>query len=313
MKKKYVRYEYYRVVYTDIDKTDHKRGLFKLDKLISKVKELPLGERAKKVRLESSRLDEHDEANNYHLLLFSRLKKSHFTKKGKLDSPLEDFDLEDDDYIGEEVCALYDPDMHVLMLQRNRDSLSPTGIQEYLNIMYQEVTGKTNYEIFLEPICTDDAKSRVKKSGIIKKIHVRIADKDIKKIVEKDKGLKGLVSGWSVYEAPYVDIILVNGRFKNQKIKREPVQELMDEILENPELIQKARLTIGDTSKPEVIDLLTDKATDFSQVHISEKIAEARAQLNHKVVWDLMIDIFHTGTENKKRKFDIQRYLTKGG
>lgn len=309
MKTKYIRYEYFRVTFTDIEKTDKKRGLFKLEKLISEIKKLPLGKRAEEVGTERSRLDNFYEEEGYVFLQFSRLKKSYFTKKGKIDAPLQNLDMDDDDYIGEEVCALYDPKLHVIMLQRNRDSLSPSGIEKYLNLALSKITENSQNQIFLEPICTDDAKYRAKKGSIIRKLHIRVADKDINKINKKNLGLKKLTNAWSEYEAPYVDIVLMNGRYKDQKLKKDPVYSLIDEITENPELVNKARLTIGDTGKPEIIDLLTDKATDFSPVSISEKVIEARKQLNHKKVWEFMLDIYHTGIENKKRKFDIQRYI----
>jgi|GEM_PF-2076077 len=313
MKIKYIKYEYFRVTFTHVEKNNQKRGLFKLEKLIDIIKEKPLGERAEKIGTEGSRLDEYLKQEDYIFLMFSRLKKSYFTKKGKIDAPLKNLDMEDDDYIGEEVCALYDPKLHVLMLQRNRDSLSPGGIEQYLNLMLSKVTEDNQNQIFLEPICTDDANYRAKKGNVIRKLQVRVADKDIDKINKKDLGLKNLVNAWSQYEAPYVDIVLLNGRFKDQKINKEPVHDLIDEISKNPELINKARLTIGDSGQPEIIDLLTDKATDFSPVSISEKIIEAREQLNHIKVWDFMLDIYHVGIGNKKRKLDIQRYIQKGG
>lgn len=42
-------------------------------------------------------------------------------------------DLEEDEYIGEEVSALYDEKTNVLMIQRNRNALGITGIQKFFN------------------------------------------------------------------------------------------------------------------------------------------------------------------------------------
>lgn len=45
-----------------------------------------------------------------------------------------DFDfieLEDDEYIGEEVTALYDEEFNIIMIQRNKNSLSPSGLEKY--------------------------------------------------------------------------------------------------------------------------------------------------------------------------------------
>ncbi len=42
-------------------------------------------------------------------------------------------ELDEDEYIGEEVSALYDQEYSIIMLQRNRNSLSPSGIEKYFS------------------------------------------------------------------------------------------------------------------------------------------------------------------------------------
>ena len=64
---------------------------------------------------------------------FLRIRDGVLPGIAKIDGTFESMDLEPDEFIGEEIAALYDVDTSVLVVQRNRNSLSPSGIEVYFN------------------------------------------------------------------------------------------------------------------------------------------------------------------------------------
>ncbi|WP_049775606.1 DUF6731 family protein [Caldicellulosiruptor kronotskyensis] len=86
-----------------------------------------------RVRLE--RMKYFDDTNLW-LLNFLRLRETDIPLRGKIDQEAEPIELDDDEFIGEDVSMLYDPELNVVMLQRNIRSLGATGIEKYLNLLW---------------------------------------------------------------------------------------------------------------------------------------------------------------------------------
>ncbi len=129
---KKVRIEYYQVVESNESGQDR---LFDLRKIINKLDDLPLERRKKEYYQDGARLDKikYNKIDNYWYLNFVRLRQTGIPSKASETSETEPIKLLDDEYIGEEVPCIYDVDNHILVLQRNRDSLSSSGLELYLN------------------------------------------------------------------------------------------------------------------------------------------------------------------------------------
>ncbi|WP_041607818.1 DUF6731 family protein [Halobacteroides halobius] len=75
-------------------------------------------------------------------LKFARLRQTNLPHTATEKNEGEPISLEDNEYIGEEVVGIYNAQENILMLQRNKHSLSPTGIEQYLNLLWGNKEGK---------------------------------------------------------------------------------------------------------------------------------------------------------------------------
>ena len=134
-----VRFEYYQVVYKkSSDDSGDRDRLFDLVQWMDKAKKKSLEGRTYDYYEERARLENAywDDELEFYFLHFVRLRERNIPSMAKTDKEVEPIELEEDEFIGEEVSALYDEGNHVLMLQRNRYSLGPKGIEEYFNLLW---------------------------------------------------------------------------------------------------------------------------------------------------------------------------------
>lgn len=297
-----VKFEYYEVVYKKKEDDGSERDrLFDLVQWILKATRKSLEARTYDYRSEQARLDRayFDDELGYYFLHFVRLRDTNIPSKAKIDSEVETFELEDDEYLGEQVSALYDENNHILMLQRNRYSLGPDGIEEYLNLIWDN----ENDTIYLRPICPPNVLDLVSDSKYYRKLNIRFADLNPDHFNGDGKSpLLGFIKNFGNYEGVTAEIIITMGRTKNTSLHRETVKDTLVEIAENKEIIEKAELVKkdNDDTAVEVIDLIEHKAHDFAYFPL-----ERRSSLNHETVAYRMWQIY----EENKRKLEILSYL----
>jgi hypothetical protein len=78
--------------------------------------------------------------HSYYQLTLERLRNYNFPVQSKLVGDSSELSLSEDEFLGEEVTALYDPENAVMMIQNNRDSLSYKAIELFLNSLLHEQT-----------------------------------------------------------------------------------------------------------------------------------------------------------------------------
>lgn len=157
-----VRMEYYEVV---CKAKDDSAGIpdrsFDLNLWINKAAKLSLEARTFDYYEEQARLDKfwYDDGSEFWFLNFVRLRETNIPSKARKDKEAEPITLDDDEYIGEDVTALYDEKLNIFMLQRNRHSLGVSGLEEYLNLIWnaEDIT------IYLRPICPKNLQEKAKK------------------------------------------------------------------------------------------------------------------------------------------------------
>nr|WP_245671853.1 DUF6731 family protein [Desulfuribacillus stibiiarsenatis] len=170
-----VRFEYYHVTFRKKSDGNNDRDReFDLVRWIDKATKKSLEGRTYDYKDEQARLEQGywDDELQYYCLHFVRLRDTNIPSRAKANEKVEPIELEDDEYIGEEVSALYDENHHILMLQRNKYSLGPQGIEEYLNLVWD----KEDETIYLRAICPPDAIELARKASEYRRINLRLAD-----------------------------------------------------------------------------------------------------------------------------------------
>jgi len=120
---------------------------------------------------------------------FIRIRKNNFPVKTHDNGDYGFFDdLEEEEGIGEEVSAIYDPNNYVLMIRRNMFSLSPSSIANFLS-GFINIPG---FSIFLKPLVHPDALQLLSEGDLIRSAEISVAD--IKNANEDTKRALGQIT-----------------------------------------------------------------------------------------------------------------------
>lgn len=298
-----VKFEYFQVWFTEKSGKEH---LFDLKKWMSHASSISLEKRAKEYRSERARLEEAylDEEFSFYFLHFVRLRATNIPSKAKLDTNVEPFELEDDEFLGEEVSALYDEVNYVLMLQRNKFSLGVNGIEDYLNLLWNGEEG----HISLRPIMVPNSFALARKPGIYRRINLRLANVTKAReqgIAAKLKSpLSNIVDAFGEYNGLNAQVTITVGNQKEFNLDEEIVNATIDDIEQHQSLFTKAELAVkdNDDSPVEIIDLFDNLAHDYATFRL-----ETRGTLNHYSLAEAMWQIYHP--ENNNRQSDIYSFL----
>ncbi|WP_254462378.1 DUF6731 family protein [Bacillus subtilis] len=309
MNQKKVRFEYYHVVFRKKeDRNSQRDRLFDLVQWIAKAKQKSLEARTYNYRQEQARLDDTywDDELQFYFLHFLRLRDT-IPATATVTTKVEPLELQDDEYIGEEASALYDESNHVLMLQRNKYSLGPEGIEEYLNILWDT----DDERIFLRPICPPNVFEMAKKSTEYRKINLRFADlktvESSERLIDKFKSPLGpILSHFEKFDGVNAQITITVGNTKSS-LNAETISDTLSDIEENSEYFSRAELVRRpeeDDTRVELIDLFAHKAHDFCTFRM-----ERREHLSHHAIAKEMWTIYSANEDCKNRQRVINSYL----
>lgn len=176
-------------------------------------------------------------------------------------------ELDENEYIGEEVSALYDQKYNILMLQRNRNSLSPSGIEKYFSGVL------ANGDIIeLVPIPAPDELKEIKENQIFRKLSIGFSPTNIDDEIlnNANKSLVQIIKGSRSLGAIKVSVILSLGNSKKEKsLKQEEILELKN--LQNYDGFNKIQVSRREDEDREVetVDLLLGKLNDSITMEVS--------------------------------------------
>ncbi len=260
---KKIRIEYYQVVKTYDDGRDE---LYDLRDIIRELDKLSLEKRKKEYYQDGARLDKikYNSIDNYWYLNFVRLRQTGIPSKASETHETEPIKLLENEYIGEEVSSIYDVDNHILVLQRNRDSLSSSGLELYLNSFYKAKDGSM---IALRPIKASDLDEKLRTAKEYKKITMRFADIPLR-VVHGDKNTSfgQFIDNFRNYDANYAVLTMSLGRGRSKgSLNQNTINETVNLIRENEGLVDTAELNVksSEIEPVETIDLFSKRSHDF--------------------------------------------------
>lgn len=219
-----------------------------------------------------------DPGNGYYHLIFERLDyiiPNYTTLHGESKA----VELEDDEYIGREVSVLYDPKEHIMMIQRNKDSLGPSGIGIFIRTLLTRSETADNFELVI--ITDNTAKKRARKQTAYRKFQLKMTGSAANGIVEKLRG--GKVDG-----IHSVEITFSTSAKKHDKIDDEFSKSILEEYIEHEEVKKfKIRAREEEDSIIEPIDLIDHKLVAYTEFRFDEG-----RTLNPESVFEEMIRIY---------------------
>lgn len=222
-----------------------------------------------------------DYESQYFHLIFERLEYQ-VPFRTTLHGESEIIELEDDEYIGLDVNVLYDPVHHIFMIQRNRDSLGPSGIELFLKTLIDKYVEEVEGVFNLAIVNDNTARKRAFRLSAYRKIHLKVYGLKAKGIIEKLTGSKNNVSVDSI------EISFNSSSTKDGKMDETFAKQILEEYIDDEEVhILKVRGREDEDGKVEPIDLIDHKLQAF---HVFE-FKEDR-KLHPISVFDVMRDIY---------------------
>lgn len=175
--------------------------------------------------------------------------------------------LDDDEYIGEEVSALYDQKYNVIMLQRNRNSLSPSGIEKYFSGVLDN-----GDQIELLPIPMPDELKTIKQNQIFRKLSIGFSPTNIDDEIldNTNKSIIKIIKGSRELGALNVSVTLSLGNSKKDNtLNQKEIIELGN--LEKYDGFNKIQVNRREDEDTEIqtVDLISGKLNDVIVMEVS--------------------------------------------
>lgn len=260
-----IRIEYYQIVIAKKDGTGRDK-LYNLQILLDKALKLSLQDRTYKYYQENARLDKlsYHRSTDCYYLNFVRLRQTKIPVKAKLDSASEPLTLAKDEYIGEDVSAVYDNKNNILALQRNRDSLSSSGVEYYLT----ELLGTSVNGIYLRPVPLNNVDNKLKKAKIYRKMTLKLATDNLKKSkTPEESSFKKLLDFADPYQSKNVLITMSMGRYKGS-MARDVIAKVIRDAKNSDGIVTGAEISVkyNDDEPVDTIDLFAMKYHNFISI-----------------------------------------------
>lgn len=252
-----------------------------------------------RIRIDDIRIEPKTE---YGLVHFARLRQSNVPSITALTrNNFKDVTLEADEYLAEDISALYDQETNVLMLQRNIHSLSPTGVTDYINYFWNRI--HENQVIELRPVMKKEAFKYGFGKKVYKKLIVKTADTEANQSGMFDNLKSPFAKAFSALDSldgVNIEITVTSSRSK-ESLDFEQVIETLKELENHQGLLKKVQVSAKDTvdTKVEKIDLIDGKVSSVLPFNIPIK-----KSLAYNSVQISMLAEYNPKENNKKKEVD---------
>ncbi len=213
----------------------------------------------------------------------------------------------DGEYVSEDVTCLYDSQNSVIMIQKNSHSITPLGIEAYLNSMWEG-----DEIICLRRITSADSFRRARRSERSRSIRVRIADfpsvRDEGILAGFRSPIRQALQAMSGYDIPYIDLTFTMGKYtgRDADLGENLLDPILDDIENNPTAFDRAEVTIIEEGevKSEFINLFLDIVKDTIEFEV-----ERQEPIRFDVMMERLAGKYCPGEYNDNRKSVIDRLL----
>lgn len=312
---KIIKFFYYQLTVDRKIGDGRRKMLFDLTEFATLLKDKTLEERnweyhGEQVRLKVFQIDE----NNILHMQFERLTNNGMPYIAKeFIEEEKDVPLEEDEFIANDVNAIFDLENCVFMLQRNIQSLSQIAIENYINYFWNLIRNDDEKEIIsFNPIINNSIYSEAKSKKEIKKLTIKTANKyDSKKGIRQktsdliDGVLGKIIEASKPADGLNLELTFSTSRSPTDTMDDKEVLKIIQQIEKQPFLFDKAQVSvISDNNRTEILNLLNALLMDYDIIEQPPK-----TRLNPNVIRDLMVRAYLPVHEGKNRKHDINVIL----
>lgn len=239
------------------------------------------------------------EDNGNYQLTFERLRGFNYPVRTKLSGNSEGLGLEEDEFLGEEVTVLYDPQYSIMMIQNNRNSLSYKAIELFLNWLIRdnnpEVQGVISLVLQVENNPTRRVSRFIGFREVLLKTNIAVNGNNEGYV---DDFIGKLQEDVGEYEADDFDVeIKITAKTKKTSDKPYLPQQIVDDMLSYEGLDVTKRLHVkgyDDHDTFTFVNLIENKLYDSHSFNFREN-----RQLNKDVVFNEMRLLYNEVGQNK--------------
>jgi len=200
------------------------------------------------VRLEEL---EGEEENQIWKFRFMKLRDTNIPSIVKKEEDAKPIELEDDEYIGEDLLMIYDPAIHVAMIQCNRFAMSKGKLEKYWNKIWDDA----EHRIVLIHIGKLINYSGLKKKNV-RRLEMRLSN--IHAIEDTHRPFSKIVNSYNDIGGKAGTISFSLGRGKQSKGGLNPSEMpiMLDDICANMDIVDSAVLKVKDDDDATNIDIV---------------------------------------------------------
>lgn len=272
--KRTIKFQYYQIKSKEVNVKNAKYKLFNFAKWIDYVSNNNL------VKVEISFNDVKARIDRFHFnsdkkiwgLKLFKLRNTNIPSKVKDNEDAKIIELEDDEYLGEDLFLIYDQENGIALIQQNRFSLGITRLEELFTDTYNRyVDERSKIEVNIEPILDLEGKEKLRYSKY-KNLEISFANINRCVFDENRTSLATLLHPLKSMYGVNGSIKISLGHSKLDTLNRKMVQNIVKEINEpiNKGYIRSAKIKIQeeDDRDIEIVDLFNDICDEYLEFMI---------------------------------------------
>lgn len=265
-----VKFSYYTVCEVN-DKEGGAPIRFDFEKWINKAVESDIEKKEIEVDGLIVRLEEieGEKENQVWKVRFIKLRDTNIPSIVKKEEGAKPIELEDDEYIGEDLLMLYDPEIQVAMLQCNRFAMSKGKLEKFLN----KIWGNSDYRIVLIHINKSINYAQLKKRNF-RRLELRLAN--IHAIEDTHRPLSNIINSYNAVGSRAGTVLFSLGKGRQPKEGLSPLQIpiMLDDIYENMDIVDDAILKVrddDDNSNVDIVDLFDNCLHEYIDFKLEKR------------------------------------------
>lgn len=274
MAKKKIKVHYYYPI-TEVTDSNNKNRICirSLEEILEKLSVMDMKERVYLLddddNIQLKKVEKKEGKDKWELCFLKNTKDSFF--KGKLEEDTESAEeLDEDEFIGQECCMIYDTKSNVICLQNNVRSISYSRLASFFNKFIDEfklknrlklsvITLKKEYCEIIEDGCAEYRSVVLNFTDVkkMKELAEKSDKKSVKKLVEISNSL-GALQG---------KIELSVGRKKDHFLTKHSLKDISDFFKIN-KLSSSIKVKVYENDTIRLIDLVNDKLNDEFEIEV---------------------------------------------
>lgn len=186
-----------------------------------------------------------------------------------------DIELEEDEGLGEDIAIIFDPCLYLLAVQRNRNSITPTGFAEYIQTFFEEYLPDKS-KVFLKPIPNKRLFNKYNSDRLYRKLTFDFTKINLNQIDEQQRSsaLIELSKVQRQFPGIHFKIEMSVGRSakKTDSMSREEIEKMIDNLrTQDSNNTLRVAYKEDEDCKVEYFDLIEEREYDVETFEYTRK------------------------------------------